>query len=248
MSYEGNVLWDAMKAAKYRNTLAELIKVSKTETTDLTQFMNSLLRVVAEAVHAEAGTLWYYSKFADGRIHPKAAFGGSDLGDFSLAPGEGIAGNVIQTGQGTIIQDCQKDSRWSVKVDAGTGFITRSMICVPLKDGDIGFGCIQLINRTDGSLYDDKDFKFMESLAVETSRIIMDHSKDLFMGYFSAFEDKNQAGFESLSNCESVEEMLAEIRKIPQYLELKGLKAWMFEQHCKRLWALCHPKKEDRRE
>lgn len=245
MSYEGNVLWDAMKAAKYRNTLAELIKVSKTEASDLTQFMNSLLRVVAEAVHAEVGTLWYYSKFADGRIHPKAAFGGSNLGDFSLAPGEGIAGNVILTGQGTIIQDCQKDIRWSGKVDAGTGFITRSMICVPLKDGDIGFGCIQLINRTDGSLYDDKDLKFMESLAIETSKIIMDHSKDLFMGYFSAFEDKNTVGFASLENCDSIEEMLLEIRKMPQYLQLRGFQAWAYEQHCRKLWKSCHPKKKE---
>lgn len=245
MSYEGNVLWDAMKAAKYRNTLAELIKVSKTEASDLTQFMNSLLRVVAEAVHAEVGTLWYYSKFADGRIHPKAAFGGSNLGDFSLAPGEGIAGNVILTGQGTIIQDCQKDIRWSGKVDAGTGFITRSMICVPLKDGDIGFGCIQLINRTDGSLYDDKDLKFMESLAIETSKIIMDHSKDLFMGYFSAFEDKNTVGFASLENCDSIEEMLLEIRKMPQYLQLSGFKVWAYEQHCRKLWKFCHPQKKE---
>lgn len=245
MSQEGNVLWDAMKGAKYRNTLAELTKVSQTDATDLTSFMNGLLSVVARAVHAEVGTLWYYSKFADGRIHPKASYGGSELGDFSLAPGEGVAGNVILTGQGTIIQDCQKDPRWSVKVDAGTGFITKSMICVPLKDGDVGFGCIQLINRTDGYLYDEKDFQFMEKLAVETSKIVINHSKDLFMGCFSAFEDKNTTGFSSIANCDYQEDMIKAIRKMPQYLQLKGFQAWKYEQNCKKLWKLCHPAKKE---
>lgn len=245
MSYEGNVLWDAMKNAKYRNTMAELLKVSETDATDLTGFMSSLLSVVARAVHAEVGTLWYYSKFADGRIHPKAAYGGSELGDFSLAPGEGIAGSVILTGKGTIIQDCQKDPRWSGKVDAGTGFITKSMICVPLKDGDTGFGCIQLINRTDGYLYDDKDLAFMEKMAVETSKIVIDHSKDLFMGCFSAFEDKDATGLAAIEKCSDFNEMMKAVRMNQAYLKMNRFNAWKYERYCKKLWKLCHSEKSE---
>lgn len=69
---------------------------------------------------------------------------------FSLLPGEGIAGKVIQTGKSEIISDCQKDPRWAGKADAKTGFRTESMICVPLSLKQIVFGVIvaQCIERT----------------------------------------------------------------------------------------------------
>ena len=240
MNNEASELWEAMKDAKYRKTLLELNSVVVDENTDMADFMNAILDIVARAVHAEVGTLWYYSKFADGRIHPKAQFGGSDLGDFSLAPGEGVAGNVIKNGEGTMIQDCQKDPRWSGKVDAGTGFITKSMICVPLKDGEVGFGCIQLINRTDGNLYDDKDLTFMKNLAKETSAIFIRHSKDLFMGYFSAFDKEDSSGLNAIMTIDDEKEMLRTIKRMPAYMKLKGMKAWQFKQSCMKLWKLTH--------
>ena len=167
MAVESNELWNAMKDSKYRNTLNQLNHISTDPGTDMSSFMSEILNVVVSAVHAEAGTLWYYSKFATGRIHPKAVYGGGDIGDFSLAVGEGIAGKVVETAQSVIIEDCQKDPRWSGKADKNTGFVTRSMICVPLKDGDACFGCIQLINKTDGSLYDDKDLFFWNGSPVK---------------------------------------------------------------------------------
>jgi len=244
MNNEQIELWEAMKDAKYRKTLLELESVEVDETTDMADFMNAILDIVARAVHAEVGTLWYYSKFADGRIHPKAQFGGSDMGDFSLAPGEGIAGSVIKTGKGVIIQDCQKDPRWSGKVDAGTGFITRSMICVPLRDGDMGFGCIQLINRTDGNLYDEKDLAFGENLGMEIADIFIRHSKDLFMGYFSAFETKDNSGLNAIMAIDDRKEMMRNITRMPAYLKLKGLKARRFARCCRILWDLTHEKQK----
>lgn len=240
MNNEVSELWEAMKDAKYRKTMAALNSVPVDENTDMADFMNAILDIVAKAVHAEVGTLWYYSKFADGRIHPKAQYGGSDLGDFSLAPGEGVAGNVIKSGEGTMIMDCQKDPRWSGKVDAGTGFITKSMICVPLKDGNLGFGCIQLINRTDGNLYDDKDLAFMNNLAKEISAIFIRHSKDLFMGYFSAFDDQDATGFNVITVCEDERDLLRAVYHMPAYLKLKGFKAWKFKTCCTILWKLTH--------
>jgi len=238
MNNEASELWEAMKDAKYRKTLAELNSVPVDETTDMADFMNALLDIVARAVHAEVGTLWYYSKFADGRIHPKAQYGGSNLGDFSLAPGEGVAGSVIKEGKGTMIQDCQKDPRWSGKVDAGTGFITKSMICVPLKEGENNFGCIQLINRTDGNLYDDKDLAFMNNLAKEIAAVFRVHSKDLFMGSFSTFDSSETSGLNTIMQIEDKKEMIRNIRRMPAYLKLKGFKAWLFEMCCRILWKL----------
>ena len=43
------------------------------------------------------------------------------------------------------------------------------MICVPLVSDGMVFGCIQLINKTDGSLFDEKDLAFELRMAEEIS-------------------------------------------------------------------------------
>ena len=231
---------EVQKDEAYRKTLQELNSVEVDETTDMGFFMNAILDIVARAVHAEAGTLWFYSRFGDGRIHPKAQYGGSNLGGFSLAPGEGVAGNVIMTGKSTMIEDCQSDPRWSGKVDAGTGFVTRSMICVPLLDRDAGFGCIQLINKTDGSRYDEQDMVFMASLARETAALFLRRAGDLFREYLSADEAEGGFGFGAFAAVGSEEELIRRVQATPEYRRLSGFMAWQLENSCRSVWRLTH--------
>lgn len=240
MGTDSNEIWYAMKDSKYRNTLRELHSISTDPGTDMSSFMSEILNVVVRAVHAEAGTLWYYSKFATGRIHPKAVYGGGDMGDFSLAVGEGVAGKVVETGESIMVEDCQKDPRWSGKSDKNTGFVTRSMICVPLKDEGTCFGCIQLINKVDGSFFDDKDLSFMEKLADEVAQMFRKHSKDIMMGCFSAFDDLDTTGLNAAINCSRIEDMIETMHHIPQYERLGKFDAWVFEMCCRKLWQLSH--------
>ena len=46
--------------------------------------MEAMLEAVAKAVCAEAGTLWFYHRFEDGRISPMAVYGGGELEGFYL--------------------------------------------------------------------------------------------------------------------------------------------------------------------
>ena len=171
MRDEMESLWSAMKGTHYKRTIDRLTK-SIRSTRNLEEAMQAALDMVVNAVHAQAGTFWYYNRFQDGRITPRAVFGGGDLSGISLLPGEGVAGQVIESGKATIIADCQSDPRWAGKVDAKTGFTTRSMICVPLKLEDTVFGSIQIINKTDNMAYDEKDLEFVERLAEEISQLL----------------------------------------------------------------------------
>ena len=99
----------------------------------------------------------------------------------SLAAGEGIAGTVVQNGKTTVVKDCQSDERWAGRFDEATGFVTRSMVCVPLINKYEVIGCIQIINKKDGSLYDDADVELCENLAMLTA-IAVDE-KGLNLGF-----------------------------------------------------------------
>lgn len=127
------------------------------------------LGAVVKAVGAEAGTIWFYNAAGDKKIYPSFWIGGSDLTGLSLEFGEGIAGTVIKEGKSTVVKDCKNDKRWASHFDSITGFDTKSMVCVPLINKYEVIGCIQIINKKDGSLYNDDDINLCENLAMLTA-------------------------------------------------------------------------------
>lgn len=149
------VVWEITRLLQEAESLEEALRVS--------------LGMVVRAVNAEAGTIWFYNKEGDGRIYPSFWIGGADLTGLSLATGEGIAGAVVEQGKTTVVKDCQSDKRWAGRFDKKTGFVTKSMICVPLINKYEVIGCIQIINKKDGSLYDDADVDLAENLAMLTA-------------------------------------------------------------------------------
>ncbi len=149
------IVWEISRRLQDAESLEEALRESLSE--------------VVHVIGAEAGTIWVYNKDGDKRIYPSFWIGGGDLTGLSLAPGEGIAGAVVENGETTVIKDCQQDVRWAGRFDEATGFITKSMVCVPLKNKYEVIGCIQIINKNDGSLYDDEDVYLCENLAMLTA-------------------------------------------------------------------------------
>lgn len=72
--------------------------------------------------------------------------------------GSGIAGAVAQTGAPINIPDAYADDRFNPDVDLKTGYQTRSILCLPIKnrDGKV-FAVAQLLNRRDGQPFDHQD-------------------------------------------------------------------------------------------
>ena len=135
----------------------------------LEKALRDSLGAVVKAVGAEAGTIWFYNAAEDKKIYPSFWIGGSDLTGLSLEFGEGIAGTVIKEGKSTVVKDCKNDKRWASHFDNITGFDTKSMVCVPLINKYEVIGCIQIINKKDGSLYNDDDINLCENLAMLTA-------------------------------------------------------------------------------
>lgn len=168
------------KRIDYTQVIWEITKELQ-EAESLEDALRSALNQVVTAVGAEAGTIWFYNKRGDGKIYPSFWIGGADLTGMRLNSGEGIAGAVVESGKTTVVRDCQKDARWAGRFDEKTGFVTRSMVCVPLVNKYEVIGCIQIINKKDGSLYDDDDVKICEDLAMLTA-IAVD-SRGLNLGF-----------------------------------------------------------------
>ena len=95
-----------------------------------------------------------------------------DLGDPVVIPiGSGIAGTVAKTGEPIRIDDAYADPRFNPDVDKKSGFRTRSILCLPVRNqaGDV-FAVAQALNRNDGQPFEDSDeqkfSRFVASLGV----------------------------------------------------------------------------------
>lgn len=76
---------------------------------------------------------------------------GEKLSEIRLKPGEGIAGWVAETGEAVIVNDVHSDPRFFRRVDDKSGFITRNMICVPVRSREKTLGVLQAINKKKGA-------------------------------------------------------------------------------------------------
>jgi diguanylate cyclase (GGDEF)-like protein len=86
------------------------------------------------------------------------------LGDQRIPKDQGIPGWVLEHGEATASWDASLDERISRKITALLGYTVQSVLAVPLKiDGSI-VGVVYLINRTDETVYTNKDIEPLTSI------------------------------------------------------------------------------------
>jgi HD-GYP domain-containing protein (c-di-GMP phosphodiesterase class II) len=112
-----------------------------------------------------------------------------------------IAGYVAMTGEGLIVNDVPNDPRHSKKTVFKTGgFVTRNMICVPLKAKTKVLGVLQAINRLpsvggDANFHEDER-RILETLSHQVA-IAIDNSR-LYASVKKTFLDTVEALAEAI--------------------------------------------------
>jgi putative ABC transport system ATP-binding protein len=78
--------------------------------------------------------------------------------EFRTPLGAGIAGQVAAKGESLRIADAYAHPLFNPEIDRATGFRTRSILCLPLRDQEGGvFAVAELLNRVDGQPFDASD-------------------------------------------------------------------------------------------
>ncbi|KAK7066492.1 cGMP-specific 3',5'-cyclic phosphodiesterase [Halocaridina rubra] len=84
--------------------------------------------------------------------------------EIRIAWGSGIVGYTAESGSMVNIPDAYEDHRFNPNIDGMTGYKTRSMLCMPIKDsaGEV-IGVAQVINKQQGQEFTVNDEKVFES-------------------------------------------------------------------------------------
>jgi signal transduction protein with GAF and PtsI domain len=96
---------------------------------------------------------------SDGGLDYQAAWGaGADeVVGMRLDAGHGIAGRVLATGVGEVVQDCRADPDFAAATARRTGYVPYTMLVVPLIPDDEAVGVLTVLDRRDGTSYDVAD-------------------------------------------------------------------------------------------
>ncbi len=156
------------RAERQRRQLVMLNHISHsiTSTLDPEQVPSLIMRQVQELLEIEEGSLLLVNE-PDGDLVFSYACGpaGQRLLGQRLPHGVGIAGYVFTSGQSALVNDTSSDGRFYPATDSKTGFVTRSLLAVPLRGIGGIQGVIEVMNKRSGAPFFEEDRLLLTAVA-----------------------------------------------------------------------------------
>ena len=134
-----------------KDPLLALVKIGQAVAAEknIDKLMQTIAEETKEAIQADRCTVFLYDKDTD-ELWSKVALG---LGSTELRfkSNQGLAGHVFQTGETINIKDAYADSRFNKNIDKETGYRTKTILCMPIKNIEQEtIGVFQVLNKITG--------------------------------------------------------------------------------------------------
>ncbi|MCM1266245.1 MAG: GAF domain-containing protein [Candidatus Gastranaerophilales bacterium] len=116
---------------------------------DIDKLMQTIAEEARDAVQADRCTVFLYDEQTD-ELWSKVALGlGSQELRFNAS--QGLAGHVFRTGETINIKDAYSDDRFNKAIDAKTGYTTKTILCMPIRNIQQKIiGAFQILNKLSG--------------------------------------------------------------------------------------------------
>ncbi len=137
----------------------------------LSQLLFALTRKLAQLVGAERASFFLVDDEHD-ELVLRVSQDAADRG-LRIPIGSGIAGAAATSGEPIRIDDAYADPRFNREIDKRTGFRTRSILALPVRDrsGHV-FGVAQLLNPRRGGSFDAEDEKLFDRLVTPLAVVL----------------------------------------------------------------------------
>jgi signal transduction histidine kinase len=145
-------------------------------TLDQEELLELILHRITDAVEADRATLYLLDEARDELV--SRIIQGDEVRAIRLKRGQGIAGQVAETGKAILVKDAYKDARFNPASDMTSGYRTRSILAVPMKNhmGKI-IGVIQVLNKRAGEgQFNEHDAVVLAAIATQAA-ISIDNSR-----------------------------------------------------------------------
>ncbi|MEZ4236035.1 MAG: sigma 54-interacting transcriptional regulator [Myxococcota bacterium] len=141
---------------------------------DLDQVLADVVDRLARRFDADRATVYLVDHAARELVSRAAHL--PEIAEIRLRLGEGVAGWVGQRGEPIRIGERDADERWTGRIDAATGYSTRSMLCVPIRgEADAIVGVVQVLNRHGGD-FTHRELRDLEQVARHLAEMLDESS------------------------------------------------------------------------
>ena len=149
--------------------MADLIllrKVGETASSgnDLQELFDQILDSIVESADVEVASLMLVKE--DGMLHIASAYGLAEeiVSAVQVAPGEGISGHVLATGEPVLVANIDRDNRFKSQ-EGAERYNNRSLLSVPIFVRDELVGVINVNNKKSGEPFDLEDQNLLMAIA-----------------------------------------------------------------------------------
>jgi K+-sensing histidine kinase KdpD len=159
------------------NLMDKLVEASKivNSSLDIDKLLGLILQTATSTVQADRGTLFLVDDIKQ-ELWSKIAQAGGETVEIRLPIGKGIAGYVAATGETINIPDAYSDPRFNPEVDKRTGYRTKTILCMPMKDKESKIvGVFQLLNK-ERNIFTKEDEDFLNALSIHAT-IALENAK-----------------------------------------------------------------------
>ncbi|MBC8163075.1 MAG: GAF domain-containing sensor histidine kinase [Roseiflexaceae bacterium] len=146
---------------------------------DLSSLLAEIKRQVPEVMGAERCSIMLLDEAKRVLVLETPDTTSGELREFHIPLDRGIAGWVASNGIGQIVNDVEQDPRWFDGVSLATDFVTKSILCAPMKHGEQTVGVMQVLNKRSGEPFVEQDLRLLTTLAaqaavaVENARLVL---------------------------------------------------------------------------
>ena len=154
------------------------IKTAIAQAENLEEALETCVQIIRSVTRAEHAVVWYYDREGDKKLHPAYSLGPNILAPAAIAPGEGVVGRVFEEDSPVCLLDYKAENADQAQAGFQDADI-KSMLCVPLDSGYGILGCIQFVNKSDGTLFSQEDADLSEIMAMLAAIAIDENGLDL---------------------------------------------------------------------
>lgn len=155
---------DKLKYQYEMTTLLNEMNLLFASSIELDETLNTVFYSILNIIQAEAGSIFLVEESQKALVC-KLCQGPKDILGVRVPMGAGIVGYVAKTRQIDVTTDVQHDKRHYDQIDAQSGFVTRTMVSVPLISKDEVLGVIQVINKKGGKTFLQDDINLLQALS-----------------------------------------------------------------------------------
>lgn len=200
---KNQLLADARRREWRQQALVDIIS-HITTTLERDKLLDRIMNYATSLLEVEATSIWLQDEqTGDLVLQTASGYRSERMRQVRVPAGKGIIGYVMHTGERVLVSNVHDDNRFYHQIDQQSGFVTRSILCVPLRapkielGGDQGeveatiIGGAQALNKRNGEPFSAEDISLFETLASQAATVLQlaklyERNSKLFFGIIHA--------------------------------------------------------------